>query len=269
MKIHSTNFDSTEANLEALGKHFISEGEQFDKTKWKRKSKKSTFIFNKNEDCYDNFVKRVFENKETKQQMYVFSGKDYFNSKTVIVSHEDISGLPEIEVEFPSSLDKNAYGIYKFMKSICYTYYDNEEKTYLNVNLITPIMHKDAESFGIEFDWENPPYFDGAQDIKKAPNGQFVVMDTVWGDWETPIKIIIYLDNKGQGRIYIPKDGNVYNKATKSAFGNDWKYKDEDDKMSDLYQMKLLWANDDTIHEMYDDQKMLEEFAQFYDKKFK
>lgn len=42
------------------------------------------------------------------------------------------------------------------------------------------------------------------------------------GDWEYPIYFIIYLDQDGKTfRAYIPKDGNVWNYDTKTAFGND------------------------------------------------
>jgi hypothetical protein len=42
------------------------------------------------------------------------------------------------------------------------------------------------------------------------------------GDWEYPVYFIIYLDQDGKTlRAYIPKDGNVWNHDTKSAFGND------------------------------------------------
>ncbi len=42
------------------------------------------------------------------------------------------------------------------------------------------------------------------------------------GDWEYPLFFIIYLDLDGKTlRSYVPKDGNIWNYDTKSAFGND------------------------------------------------
>lgn len=41
------------------------------------------------------------------------------------------------------------------------------------------------------------------------------------GDWEFPLAFIIYLSNKGELRMYVPRKGNVFNRDTKEAFGND------------------------------------------------
>ena len=42
------------------------------------------------------------------------------------------------------------------------------------------------------------------------------------GDWQQPIKFIIYLDQDGKTfRAYIPKEGNVWNYDTKEAIGDD------------------------------------------------
>lgn len=41
------------------------------------------------------------------------------------------------------------------------------------------------------------------------------------GDWENPVAFIIYLSNKGELRMYVPRKGNVFNRDTKEAFGND------------------------------------------------
>ena len=40
------------------------------------------------------------------------------------------------------------------------------------------------------------------------------------GDWENPLVFVLYIGQKGELRAYIPKDGNVYNKKEKSAYGN-------------------------------------------------
>jgi len=41
------------------------------------------------------------------------------------------------------------------------------------------------------------------------------------GDWEYPVYFIVYISNKKELRAYIPKHGNMWNKLTKEAFGND------------------------------------------------
>ena len=41
------------------------------------------------------------------------------------------------------------------------------------------------------------------------------------GDWENPVAFIIYLSNKGELRMYVPRKGNVFNRDTREAFGND------------------------------------------------
>ena len=40
------------------------------------------------------------------------------------------------------------------------------------------------------------------------------------GDWENPLVFVLYIGQKGELRAYIPKDGNVYNKKEKAAYGN-------------------------------------------------
>ena len=40
------------------------------------------------------------------------------------------------------------------------------------------------------------------------------------GDWENPLVFVLYIGKKGELRAYIPKDGNVYNKKKKAAYGN-------------------------------------------------
>jgi hypothetical protein len=40
------------------------------------------------------------------------------------------------------------------------------------------------------------------------------------GDWEYWVCFIVYL-SKGRLRLYVPKDGNLWNTSTKKAYGND------------------------------------------------
>lgn len=71
------------------------------------------------------------------------------------------------------------------------------------------------------------------------------------GDWEYPVFFIVYA-YEGVARAYIPKDGNVYNPKTKSAFGNndeednaffgmtDDEWKDNDNTALDFDEDKIL-----------------------------
>lgn len=86
----------------------------------------------------------------------------------------------------------------------------------------------------VEFDFENcnygedgpyPSMRDSTNGIRSiyVQGGYFWFIGvTAGGDWEYPVYFIIYLDKDGHTlRGYIPKDGNVWNYKTKSAFGND------------------------------------------------
>jgi len=53
------------------------------------------------------------------------------------------------------------------------------------------------------------------------------------GDWEHPICYCIYWDGKNL-RGYIPKDGNVYNRKEKCAFGSEYELSDDDTVVDDL-----------------------------------
>ena len=55
-------------------------------------------------------------------------------------------------------------------------------------------------------------------------NGTFGFIMYMGGDWETPVNMFVYFDQKKQLRLYIPKS-SLYNHKTKKAFGN----ADEDD----------------------------------------
>ena len=47
------------------------------------------------------------------------------------------------------------------------------------------------------------------------------------GDWESPICFIIYWDGKSL-RGYVPTKGNVFNKKTKAAYGNEYDFDQEE-----------------------------------------
>ena len=81
----------------------------------------------------------------------------------------------------------------------------------------------------VEFDFENYYY---ENDPGYRPAGHLLgpryfgkipgVGCYAGGDWEHPLFFIVYLDEDGQTlRAYIPKEGNIWNHKTNSAFGND------------------------------------------------
>jgi hypothetical protein len=72
-------------------------------------------------------------------------------------------------------------------------------------------------------------------------NDLHVYFTNAGGDWEFPVCFIIYWDGK-QLRAYIPEDGNVWNKKTKMAYGNE----DGEDDQEELEKQvdKNLIIND-------------------------
>lgn len=98
----------------------------------------------------------------------------------------------------------------------------------------TVLEHIDfARDSKINFDFENVLlgwYSDGTYDPIRSSSIEKIVIDGkevpfikghAGGDWECPVAFIIYLSNKGELRMYVPRKGNVFNKDTKEAFGND------------------------------------------------
>ena len=63
------------------------------------------------------------------------------------------------------------------------------------------------------------------------------------GDWENPCVFVLYIGKKGELRAYIPKDGNVYNKKEKAAYGNN----DDDPSWDDDPDNPLLQFDADKL----------------------
>ena len=69
------------------------------------------------------------------------------------------------------------------------------------------------------------------------------------GDWENPLVFVLYIGHEGKLRGYIPKDGNVYNKKEKAAYGNNdddpsW----EDNPDDPLLQFDVTKLRNDVAH---------------------
>jgi len=75
---------------------------------------------------------------------------------------------------------------------------------------------------------------------KVTTGGVPYVMILAGGDWETPVACVMYFDGQ-ELRGYVPKDGNSYNRMTKSAFGN---FKDDHAACERQYRVTLEHPSD-------------------------
>lgn len=82
---------------------------------------------------------------------------------------------------------------------------------FMNCAFVT--AHDDVQK--IRFDYEN--VFVERFDIMS--NGVPFALISAGGDWEVPLVFVFYFDGK-QFRGYVPKDGNIYNRTLKQAYGN-------------------------------------------------
>lgn len=79
----------------------------------------------------------------------------------------------------------------------------------------------------VKFDWENSyiyniedPDFENQCKFREV-FGTTILLTYAGGDWEYPVSFILYIDDKGRLKGFIPNAGNTYNKDIKQAFGND------------------------------------------------
>lgn len=117
--------------------------------------------------------------------------------------------------------------------------------------------------FDVKFDFENICLTD--QDIRlfqddinkilgyhELPNGFSFYGLFAGGDWEIPVFFILF-DHNGETKAYVPKQGNVFNTTTMSAYGND---SDSDDA-----NIKACHGEDgaDNFNQIYDTEAILKE----------
>ena len=80
--------------------------------------------------------------------------------------------------------------------------------------------------FKVKFDMENY----GHEALGITSSGIPYLVSWYGGDWEVPMVVFYYFDDKGKLRNYIPTKGNTYNTITKTAFGSE----SDADKFNDL-----------------------------------
>ena len=61
---------------------------------------------------------------------------------------------------------------------------------------------------------------DGYEMIGEGDSAFPVLWCAGGGDWELPLVFIVYIDEDGKLRGYIPSDGNAYNHEKNAAYGN-------------------------------------------------
>ena len=124
---------------------------------------------------------------------------------------------------------------------------DNEEYPYETSKSI----EKDLDKVG--FSWENYTDFSSTQGFcnypvgyKEMKPGFHVFFAAAGGDWEIPICFIFYW-GENELRAYIPKDGNLWNKKEKCAYGSENEpiddYDDQDEIMKNEYSEEKLFAD--------------------------
>jgi hypothetical protein len=127
----------------------------------------------------------------------------------------------------------------------------------------------DHEEFGAECSILGPRTF-----WTRSPLTQFSLIGwSAGGDWEYPIKFIVYLDQDGKTfRAYIPKEGNVWNYKDKAAIGNDedtdcefleaWVKKNKPELIDPTWEATDKWDKQFTMDDagiMFDPQKIVHE----------
>lgn len=95
-----------------------------------------------------------------------------------------------------------------------------------------------------EDDWRGE--FGGILGYKQEDNGLTYLGLAAGGDWESPVYFMAYWDGK-KIRVYIPTDGNPWNRTTKEAYGNDEEADSKDFKKHYKYEKDLDDEEDEDI----------------------
>jgi TolA-binding protein len=96
----------------------------------------------------------------------------------------------------------------------------------------------------ISFDCENLTEEDGefamegfTPGYSLLPNDVPVLWIGAGGDWECPLAFCVYIGEDNRLRAYVPKDGNVYNKKEKAAYGNNDDYDEYENYEFDMEKL--------------------------------
>lgn len=109
---------------------------------------------------------------------------------------------------------------------------------------------ENVEPFGTEDSYDHLPGLEAMEGYEMIGEGDSA-FPVLWcaggGDWELPLVFVLYIDQKGELRGYIPEDGNAYNHEEKAAYGNnegDPSYGDDDPRyVFDETKMRADVAN--------------------------
>lgn len=109
----------------------------------------------------------------------------------------------------------------------------------------------------VEFDFENYEPYSLEKEVKPGdgflnypigfvtlPNGMHAFFINAGGDWEMPVCFLLYWDGSTL-RGYIPKDGNVWNRKAKSAYGND--EESDEESYPSLVKESAKWLDQATV----------------------
>lgn len=101
-------------------------------------------------------------------------------------------------------------------------------------NVYKDLHQINVEQFGTEDSYSLPglDHMNGYEMIGYGDSTFPILWCAGGGDWELPLVFVLYIDQNGELRGYIPDDGNVYNHVEKAAYGNnddDPSYEDDPD----------------------------------------
>jgi hypothetical protein len=117
---------------------------------------------------------------------------------------------------------------------VLFTPLDDFEKKFEEAFFLNSISRQFSgkDGFDVEFDFENcnlrddPTSFPrdlmgkGLMGYQTLENGLQFLGGCAGGDWQVPVYFIVFWDGE-RFRPYVPRDGNVFNKDTNEAFGNE------------------------------------------------
>lgn len=108
---------------------------------------------------------------------------------------------------------------------------------------------------GVQKDWSKIDFSTENMDViaEKVTTGGVPYLEIkAGGDWETPLVCILYFDGR-KFRGYVPKDGNTYNHAGKSAFGNR-----DDDQAACVRQFGAQCDHDEGFRDVEPDMALID-----------